>query len=304
MTTTERLWIAYCAAVLAVALGAADGGESGVRRVPFVLVHVAIAVLQALPVRLARRSEHRARIARAAIATVGLPVVFSSLCWLLPGVHATPWQLDWYRLDLALFGHDLTAPLRAALPDAVATLLQCVYASFYAVPFAGVLLSGAVRGSRAFDEALMLVVGGFLLSYLGYLWFPTLGPKDVLPTPMAFANPLGEWLRVNIDAAEANPWDCFPSGHTMMSLVGALVVRRRAPRAFLPMLVVALAIAFSTLALRYHWPVDVVAGAALAFAWVRVGERLLPPDENASRRVASGDLEALAVGRLDQRIVP
>lgn len=304
MTTTERLWIAYCAAVVAVAIAAADGGEPEVRRVPFVLVHVAMALLQVLPVRLARRSESSARVARALLATIGLPVVFSSLCWLLPGVHPTACHLAFYRLDLALFGQDLTAPLRASLPEWVLTILQCVYASFYAVPFAAVVLSGRARGARAFDEALTLVTGGFLLSYLGYLWFPTLGPKDVLPTPMALSSPLGEWLRVRIDAAEANPWDCFPSGHTMLSLVGVLVVRRRAPRAFVPMLVVALAIAFSTLALRYHWPVDVVSGAALAAAWVRYGERTLGLDGIGSRRASSGDLEALPVGRLDQRIVP
>lgn len=274
MTTTERLWIAYCAALVAVALLAADGGEEGVRRVPFVLLHAAVALLQFVPVLLGQRRERAARVARAAIALVGLPAVFSSLCWVLPGLHSEPWHLVWYRLDLALFGCDVTAPLRAALPAATAVALQVVYACFYLVPIAAVVLSGLVRGRHAFDRALAAVVGGFLLSYLGYLWFPTLGPKDVLQADLSHANAVAEWLRVETDAAEANPWDCFPSGHTMMSLVGAFVVRRHAPRWFAPVLALALAIAFSTLALRYHWPVDVVAGAVLAFGWLRAIDRL------------------------------
>lgn len=280
MTLVERLWLGYCAAVLAAALLGADGAVEGYRLGPFVLLHALAAGLQAAPAALERRRQPAvARAVRCALAIVLLPVVFSALCWILPGAHPEPYQLAFLRLDAALFGGEATVRLRDALPSGLRSALQLSYAAFYLLPIGAALAVGRRRGLLAFDRCVALLVGGFLFSYLGYLLVPTLGPKDVMPMAPAAGSAWADALHAALNDAEANPWNCFPSGHTMMSLVSMALVRRWAASALWWAAPLAVSIVLSTMALRYHWPVDVVGGALLAWAWLRLGDRLLAQDD-------------------------
>jgi membrane-associated phospholipid phosphatase len=63
---------------------------------------------------------------------------------------------------------------------------------------------------------------------------------------------------------EKNKWDAFPSGHTLIVLVLLHYSYRFASRIFLIYLPLVLSLVISTVYLRYHYFVDVVAGAALA----------------------------------------
>lgn len=282
VSTLERLWIGYCACAIAAALVAwPDAASHGAmfRPVSFCVLHLVFAALQWLPVRLeAMRKPGAARFWRSAIALVGVPSVFSALCMALPHAHPEAWEVAWLAFDHLAFGFDPTAAMRLAQPEPVLALLQAVYASFYALPICACLLVLRQRGAVAFDRAVTVVVGGFLVSYLGYLWFPTLGPKDVAPLPVP---PGGEWLgglHALLHEAEANHWDCFPSGHTMMSLVSAAVGSQNGCRGSRWLWAFAWAIVASTLVLRYHWVADVLVGGALAASWLPMSRRLLESD--------------------------
>ncbi len=260
-----------------------DSGGAGHAPVAFALLHVAVALLQGVPWRLRRRGAViPARIATATMACIGLPAVFSALAWVLPQVHPEPYELLWYRCDLALFGREATAPLRAALPTALVLPLQLVYAAFYVVPMSAALLVLRGRGAAAFDRAVAILVGSFLCSYLGYLWLPTLGPKVVFAQTFAGGGALAAGIGAAIDAAEANPWDCFPSGHTMLSVTSALLVGRWARRWLWALLLVVVPLVASTVLLRYHWPIDVAAGAVLAWPVVWICDWLLDRDGAAA----------------------
>jgi membrane-associated phospholipid phosphatase len=58
----------------------------------------------------------------------------------------------------------------------------------------------------------------------------------------------------------------FPSGHAAMSFACATVLSVLVPRAAPAFVALAAAIAYSRLYLGVHWPLDVVAGAALGVA--------------------------------------
>lgn len=295
MSTLERIWFAYLAAVLAVALATDGGGAAGHRPWLFAAVHLAVLLAWlACGLHSARLGDRRARVLRSALTLVCLPVVFSSLAWLLPHVHPEPYEYLWFLVDRALFGVDASQWLHAAVPRWLELLLQLDYAAFYWLPIAAALCVLRAAGPPAYDRTLAILTGGFLASYLGYLLFPTLAPKVVLPDGGGVGGDgLAGVLHGWIDLAEANPWDCFPSGHTWLSVTSLLVVGRWAPR-YLPwFLAVALPLIASTMILRYHWPIDVAAGALLAWPAMRLCELLFDRDQQtaASRHAPAAAAE-------------
>lgn len=276
--TSERIWTCYLVVVAIIALVVDGGGGNGHAAGKLLALHGVVLAVVAGSAWAARRGPAAARLPRVLLAVVGLPAVFSGLCWLLPGAHPEPYEYTFAAVDRSLFGHDL-GTLIDGMPPLAVELLQLCYGTFYFLCIAAALGAGRGRGAAAFDRAVLLLVGGFLCSYLGYLLVPTLGPKVVL----AFAHEVEGWwwtdaVRAAIDAGEANPWDCFPSGHTMLTLTSLLVLWRWNRRWFWVLLAPASALIASTMLLRYHWASDVVAGALLAWPVARACDLLADRD--------------------------
>ncbi|MBL8752933.1 MAG: phosphatase PAP2 family protein, partial [Planctomycetes bacterium] len=164
-------------------------------------------------------------------------------------------------------------------PAVVVEVLQVCYFAFYGICALSAVAAGIGSGRAAFDRAVLRLVGGFLASYLGYLLVPTLAPKVVLAFDREITGVwLTTWLRASIDAGEANPWDCFPSGHTMLTLVALANVWRWHRRVFWWLLAPCVLLVASTMLLRYHWTLDVAAGALLAWPSVWLCDRLADRD--------------------------
>lgn len=276
--TVERVWITYVACVVTVAM-ATPGRGAGHDAARCVWVHLGMLAVVFVSRWLVLHDWPRAaRIVRSALAMVGLPIVFSSLCWLLPGVHPEPYEVPFCAIDRAVFGTDV-GRIVESLPGVAVELLQLVYAAFYCLCALAVLCAGFGSGRVAYDRAVLLLVGSFLTSYLGYLLVPTCAPKVLL----AFDGEItGAWLtpslREWIDAGEVNPWDCFPSGHTMLTVTSLVIVWRWNRRCFVWFLVPGLLLIASTMLLRYHWSIDVAAGALLAWPVARLCDRLADAD--------------------------
>ncbi|HEX5051424.1 MAG TPA: phosphatase PAP2 family protein [Planctomycetota bacterium] len=276
--TLEHIWLGYLAAVLGVGLTTPAPLPTA-----SLAAHVAVHVLMLVAVlsvrwRAVHRSHDAARPWRIVLGLCGLPIVFSAMGWLLPAVNPEPHEYLWLRFDRAVFGTDVARLADRWLAPWGVDVLQVVYAGFYFVPIVAVT-SAARSGRAAFDRGAVLVVGAFLASYLGYLLVPTLSPNAVL----AHAHDVtGLWftghLRPAIDAAEANPWDCFPSGHTMLTVTSLLVAWRWNRTCFWLLLPVALTLIASTMLLRYHWSCDVLAGAAVAWPCARLCDVLMDLD--------------------------
>ncbi|MGH7151605.1 MAG: phosphatase PAP2 family protein [Planctomycetota bacterium] len=231
-----------------------------------------------LPVATRRLPAASALAIRFAAAYLLVLVAFNALGRLVE--FLSPDDREWYliALDRRLFGGDPTLALRAVAHPALTELLQLVYASFYFLP---IVLGGALaraRDWRAFEFSLTAVALGFLLSYLGYFLVPARGPERFLPhgeplEGVATASAVRAWL----DRVVPVKRDCFPSGHTEISLLVAALAWRFHRPAFLLLGPVALLLAFSTVYLRYHYAVDVLAGAALAGAALIATGRLMRP---------------------------
>jgi membrane-associated phospholipid phosphatase len=123
---------------------------------------------------------------------------------------------------------------------------------------------------------------GFFMAFAGYLILPAVGPRFTLHDPGALARELpGLWLtpslRALIDgggmvtfgaaAAEAMrlaPRDAFPSGHTLVTVLVMFWAWRYRLRVRWVVTVIGGLLILATVYLRYHYVVDVLAGAALA----------------------------------------
>jgi membrane-associated phospholipid phosphatase len=280
VSTLERIWFAYLAIMAAVGLCTGAGGDAAYQPARFAGALAAILVLQLVAARLGGKfTPAKHRVVRALAACVCIPIAYTAVGWVLPAVHPEPYEWVWLHLDRAVFGCDPTVVLQRLRSPPLIEVLQLVYASFYLIPIAAILVVARCNGSRAFDRALTLLTFGFLTSYCGYLLLPTLPPSRFLDHGASLqgvwcAADLHHWL----EAAEGNRWDCFPSGHTMLSLMSLAVIWRWARRWTWLFLVIVLPLVFSTMMLRYHWSWDVLAGGLLVWPTLRLGDLLLARD--------------------------
>jgi membrane-associated phospholipid phosphatase len=113
-----------------------------------------------------------------------------------------------------------------------------------------------------------VVLLGLFVSYLGYIAVPALGPRFFLSPDSV--KPFGGTgvgaIRSLLDRIEGVTRDCFPSGHTELTLLVLFCAYRFHKKTFYVLLPIGFALIFSTVYLRYHYVIDVIAGAATAFA--------------------------------------
>jgi membrane-associated phospholipid phosphatase len=119
----------------------------------------------------------------------------------------------------------------------------------------------------SFDRAVFGVVLGFYLSFLGYFLFPAIGPRFTL-THLQTVDLHGifsaDTIRDTLNFLERFKQDAFPSGHTAVVLLVLFYAWQFVRGLFWVFLPVVVALIFSTVYLRYHYMVDVLAGIALA----------------------------------------
>jgi membrane-associated phospholipid phosphatase len=169
--------------------------------------------------------------------------------------------------DLAMWKVDPVFWL-SSMPNRFLTeFLQLIYTMF--IP--GTLLLGVIlwvrRPRQEFRYGTFLISATFLISYLGYVLMPARGPRFMdyasLHPPLQ-----GLWtfqyFQNALDALEGAQYDCFPSGHVAVVLVGCYVARKISSPVFYVFSAFAALITFSTVYLRYHYVIDVIAGMVLA----------------------------------------
>jgi membrane-associated phospholipid phosphatase len=190
---------------------------------------------------------------------------------------------DWMiAADRWIFGTDPTVWLSGIAHPAATEVLQFAYWMFYLLPVAvsvELYLDGREWRFRQWTFACAF---GLFVSYVGYLSLPCVGPRFTLHELSATARELpGLWLtpslRAFIDGAgmvpvgspagealRLAPRDAFPSGHTLVTLLVIAWSWRCRMRIRWPVTVVGSLLVVATVYLRYHYVVDVAAGAVLA----------------------------------------
>lgn len=208
-----------------------------------------------------------------------VPVIYSELRNIIPLIHPRDFDMELAAIDQWIFGVHPTVWLERWLWPPLTEVLQIFYATYYPLPILlGLVLWWAGRFG-AFRFWVFTVVFGFLVSYLGYILVPAIGPRFLPLITQAQTQALsGVWLyepiRSFLDRAEGMTRDCFPSGHTEIMLLVLYYAHRFDRRTFKAMLPFGIAIILSTTYLRYHYVIDVAAGVAVAAAVIGIAQPL------------------------------
>ena len=263
---TVGILATVCAVLVAGAMAGAPVGR-------WLMVHGAILIAFVVISRAAGSGEG-SRVRAVAICAV-MFTLYGTLAH-VPFV-AIPWVADpWLETaDRILFRG--VEPVLSLEPLAATPWGEWAAASYaWFIPFLwiSIVLALAGREPRYRDEFVTGFAVLYASSFLGYLLLPARGP--IVHMAGQFTLPIdgGVFHRLVLRAVDQSggPHGAFPSVHLGASLFLVLLDFRRGDplRALIYLPFLAL-LAFATIALRYHYAIDLIAGAVLAILAARVG---------------------------------
>jgi hypothetical protein len=188
---------------------------------------------------------------------------------------AVPLADGWLSaIDQRMFGLQPAVWLSQHHHAYLTEILFLAYASYYGwVAFTGIALG---RGERRPFHAYLSAIGiTAFVQLAGYIFVPAIGPRFTEAAEMAV--PLhGVWLADGLERSFRHAFylrDCFPSGHTLQTLVAmwfaaAYLSRRQAALVS----VAGIAIIAATLYCRMHYAIDLLAAVPLAAGGIAFGE--------------------------------
>jgi len=204
------------------------------------------------------------------------PVVYVAACYremaiLIPAIRRTDADQWLANLDYRLWRANPTVWLERIQAPPLTEFLQIIYSLFVPAVLWVAWLLWRRKQLVHFRFYAFLIAAGFLASYIGYLFVPARGPRfllqDLQHTPLR-----GLWLfgllQSTLNRLESAHYDCFPSGHTELAILACWGSRQLSALWLRLYLVYTICMVFATVYLRYHYTVDVAAGALLALVLI------------------------------------
>ncbi|MCC6748906.1 MAG: phosphatase PAP2 family protein [Deltaproteobacteria bacterium] len=211
------------------------------------------------------------------IARQWYPISFFTLFFLecgalVPAIHPREYDAQVAGLDFALFG-DLPARFMAWIHHpALSEYLQICYAVYYFLPIIAGIQMMRRLGTKPLADGIAIISIAFYGSYATYFLIPVVGPRFFPPYHEGLS---GLWtfdaIRNCLAAGEGRMHDCMPSAHTSITLLTLFFAWRSHRPTFWALLPIASGLIFSTVYLRYHYVVDVIAAVPFTYAAVRLG---------------------------------
>lgn len=171
-------------------------------------------------------------------------------------------------------------------------ILQIAYSLFYIFFIVVGLELYRKQDFLQFRYFRFTVVYGFFISYIGYFFLPAVGPRFTLHDfssintelpGLLFTQHLRWFVNIcesihsgtsNSIALASAQRDVFPSGHTMMTLIAIIFAFRYELKIRYCLCIAGILLIIATVYLRYHYFVDVLAGAVLAIPCLLTSNRM------------------------------
>jgi membrane-associated phospholipid phosphatase len=210
------------------------------------------------------------------------PLLYVACCYremamIIAGIRHNHADQALAAIDHAFWGVYPTVWLERFYSPAFTEFLQIIYTLFLPVALLVPFVIWRQKRYIEFRYMAFLLALGFLVSYLGYLAVPAHGPRFLLADLQH--QPLrGLWLfnsmQATLNRLEQDHYDCFPSGHTELTILACWLSRSISKRLFWVYFLYTLCIVFATVYLRYHFTADLLAGAVVALVLILAAPRL------------------------------
>ncbi len=199
-------------------------------------------------------------------------MVYDSLHDIVKTVRPQPADPTLMKWDEFIFGVQPTIWLERYVSPWFTDYMVFCYALMFILPAVlGFILYHNKRYAdfRNITVALVII---FIIGYAGYILVPATGPRFVLQGKydVDLQGDLYDKSTIVWNSLETVQRDCFPSLHTAFSAIALFfsfkyrAVYRGGKILFWIYLPLTVSLWFSTVYLRYHWVVDVIAGMLLA----------------------------------------
>lgn len=215
------------------------------------------------------------RVLRAFDVVLWIPALFFMTIAMVHRINPVDYDETLLRADAGIGGPAVLRWMETITSPVLNDVMMILWVSYYALPvIPGIEMY--VRRRPRFFEVKSMVLLGFFIAYVGYFAAPAMGAGYFLDR-MGVADP-GEGagamapLKEAVHAAEgAEARDTYPSGHVAIAVVTLWYVLRH--RLWLGWIAApqALGVIFSTMYLRYHYIVDVIAGVLVGAVAIFLG---------------------------------
>ena len=213
--------------------------------------------------------------------------VFKEIYVLVRPINPNDIDLALIKIDFWVFGANPTQWVFRFANPLLTEFLQIIYSLYYLViPAYGIEVYMKKRYSD-FNYSVFILFTGFYLAYILYLIFPAVGPRFFLHNFYSIEAELPgffltDLLRVflnfgeSIPAGVTNPQDyvqrdAMPSLHAVAAILLAYLAKKLKLKSFYFYLPYCILMLIATVYLRYHYVVDLIAGALVAFITVLIG---------------------------------
>lgn len=199
---------------------------------------------------------------------------YKEMAILIPAVRGATADQSLADLDFSIWHANPTVWLERFQAPALTDFLQLAYTLYVPAVLLVPWLLWRKRRFADFRYCAFLISLGLLTSYIGYILVPARGPRFLLDhlqhSPLQGGRVV-DVMRTTLDRLESVHYDCFPSGHGELTIIAWWSSRQISKRLSRVYLAYTLSIIFATVYLRYHYTVDLVAGALLAAVLIAAG---------------------------------
>ncbi len=194
--------------------------------------------------------------------------VFESLGFIVPFINPHNKDAVFIKIDRLLFSSDVALIFNFLNIKGLVDYLQLAYLSYYFLPLFLIYYFYSKKEIKKLNYALFALSLGYYISYIGYIILPAIGPRysltylEGIPLNGGF---IFNFVHPLLNSLEHIKQDCFPSGHTEISVLVLLIFKDENRKIAWIILPIVLSLILSTVVLRYHYGLDVISGLVVAF---------------------------------------
>lgn len=181
------------------------------------------------------------------------------------------------RIDRLLLGVDPTIWIQSWISPPVTDFFHILYIFYFPMPFFIVVWLFRKDMIEELGETFFIFIFTYFGAYITYFFVPVQGPRffmenlHTVPLEGIFFT---EHIRALIDFFEPNKLDAFPSLHTAIVLTTLFICHKYNKKLYRVFLPISIGIFISLIYCRYHYFIDMVAGAVWSTFAYFVSSRL------------------------------